>query len=186
MSEEKPTRQAISPISGVAPPVATRFKKGQSGNAGGSSTAGAITRNYMNRMARRNLRESKLRAIIADKSKPDLMRSAAEKILHSRTHTNLAAFDPWIKGEMTLSQLEAEGVDISVVKSASITKEGRRIELYDKAGENFDRIVEHTDGRPSQTKDINVNVFLRTPDARADAGNEASARLRSLFGSATN
>ncbi len=54
---------------------------------------------------------------------------------HAYASARLAQFEPWLLGAKTLDELEADGVDTSLVKSATISEtkygETRRIELYD-------------------------------------------------------
>lgn len=45
---------------------------------------------------------------------------------------DITDFEPWIKGEKTLEQLRAKGVDTRAVKSATDSPRGRRIELHDR------------------------------------------------------
>ena len=44
----------------------------------------------------------------------------------------MADFEAWIKGEKTLKQLRAEGVDTRAVKTAVESSTGRRIELHNR------------------------------------------------------
>lgn len=45
---------------------------------------------------------------------------------------DITDFEAWIKGEKTLEQLRAEGVDTRAVKTATDSPKGRRIELHDR------------------------------------------------------
>lgn len=177
MSEKKPTRQAVSPRSGIAPPERYQFKKGQSGNAGGSPTVGAIVKNYFNRLARHKISTARLRSLIANEKKPHLLRAAAEQLLHTRGATTLADFDPWMRGEKTLKELYDAGVDVSLVKTASISDKGaRRIELHDRSGQNMDRLMDQTSSRPKQ--EIHVTHEPRTESEREAARDSCLARIR--------
>ena len=54
------------------------------------------------------------------------------------------------------------------------------------SGSDFDRIIQHTDGRPRQTTEVAANVLLRTTADRAAAAAEASERLRAIFNTVRN
>lgn len=82
MSDEEPQKpavQAISPISGTAPPVATRWRKGESGNPAGRPCAGSSWLEAVNRMA--EWPEADVRAVAKDKSCPMVERAAARDVL---------------------------------------------------------------------------------------------------------
>jgi len=55
--------------------------------------------------------------------------------LVAHADARLLPFEPWLRGEKTLAELEEDGVDTSVIKSATINQtangENRRLELYD-------------------------------------------------------
>jgi hypothetical protein len=155
----------------------TPYPKGKSGFAGKHNTAGAIIKNYFNGLARRKVSSVRLRTIIADEGKPHLLRSAAEQLLHSRSATTLADFDPWIKGDKSLTELRDAGIDVSLVKSASVSKDGiRRIELHDRAGQNMDRMMDQTTSRPKT--EVSVTYEPRTESERETARDSILARIR--------
>ncbi len=58
-----------------------------------------------------------------------------ESILRRHSACNLADFEPWLRGEKTLAELQEAGVDTGLVKSCTITPnqfgESRRLELVD-------------------------------------------------------
>ena len=67
---------------GVVPPEHTRWKPGQSGNPGGSRTAGAWIKEWYNAMA--SWDEKKLRAVLKDTSAPVAKVTAAQEWLRAR------------------------------------------------------------------------------------------------------
>lgn len=192
----KPSRKPAQPAKprkpgagkgGNVPPVEHRFKNGPDPRRGNAPTTGAIVKNYINGFGRRHVRNKTLRSIVKDAGKPELMRLAAQTLLLARRATTLADFEPWIKGAKTLKQLASAGVDISVVKSATIGKDGqRKLELFDDAGENFDRIIEHTDGKPKQTTEVKFDGVLRTPVDRELEAAETEPRLRKILNPVSN
>ena len=82
----QPVRVAVggdgkSPLTGTAPPAEHQFKKGFDPRRGSGDTAGAITKNYLNGMARHDLRTSEITAIARDKAAPHMKRVAAKRLL---------------------------------------------------------------------------------------------------------
>ena len=76
---------------------------------------------------------------------------------------DLADLQPVLRGEKTLEQLRAEGVNTEVIKKfkvrSRVIKVGdgqteqqieRELELHDLSGSDFDRIVNTTDGFPTK------------------------------------
>jgi len=57
----------------------------------------------------------------------------------------------------------------------------REIELYDRGGADFDRILDRTEGKPKQSVDMNANVLLGTPEDRAACAAEALERLKAIL-----
>src|SRR4051812_5987958 len=122
----KPAELAIgaSPISGVAPPAAHRFKPGRSGNpAGRPPRAGATIREWINTFGQKDLTELQLRKIARDAKAPWTKRTAAERILRTLEAPDMADFEPYLHGVGTLGQLRGTGINTEVVKKV---KEKRR------------------------------------------------------------
>jgi hypothetical protein len=104
------------------PPAEHRFKEGPDDRrCKGGDTARAILQNCINGLYRKNLRTISLTRIATDPEKPEWMRQAAQIILHSRRGTTLADFEDWIEGKKTLKQLAKSGVDVAMVKAATVT-----------------------------------------------------------------
>jgi len=157
------------------------FKPGQSGNPAGRKTAGATIREHMNAMAEADLTETQLRTIARGKNEPWPRRAAAERILRTLEAGDLADFQTVIAGEKTLAELRDEGVNTELVKKVKPVEHGVEIELFDRAGGDVDRIMDRTEGKPKQTREIKHDVVLRTPDDRAAEATSAGDRLRQLL-----
>ena len=107
---------------------------------GCNATRAAIAAGYSEHAARsiayENLRKPHIRrainAMLEDAGyAPEFVKQRLDVIARSR----LTLFEPWLSGAKTFEELEAEGVDVSLVKSAAITQnkygENRKIELHD-------------------------------------------------------
>jgi hypothetical protein len=161
------------------------WPKGVSGNPGGSRKAGAYVEEFVNALAHaaveHGLTEDDLRAIARDKEQPWPKRAAAERIIRSIEAGDLADFDEWLSGQVSeLSTLRRRGINTEVVKKAKVKiLEGgvveRELELHDRAGTDFDRIMDRTQGKPTQkiehAGDVGLTVkrvILELPDEPND------------------
>lgn len=166
----KPRHDRIPAVQGKVgygnPPMHSRFQKGESGNPAGRKTAGAYVREWLNVLAEKELSESELRAIARDKAAPWTKRTAAERILRTLEAGDLADMEPVLDGVETLTDLRNRGINTEVVKKMKVktrtTDDGarevdREIELHDRAGEDFDRILDRTLGKPAQAIDVTSN-----------------------------
>jgi hypothetical protein len=129
------------------------FQPGQSGNPGGRKTAGATIREWFNSLAEQQLDEDALRAVARDKRAPWPKRAAAERILRTLEAGDLADFEPYLRGEMTLEQLREAGRNTELLKRAKTGAKGQReVELHDRAGADIDRIIGHTEPTPGEVE----------------------------------
>jgi hypothetical protein len=65
------------------------------------------------------------------------------------------------------------------------TAANRILKAFDE-GADFDRIVEHTAGRPKQDHDVRAEIILRTPADRGVEAATASERLRAILNPSGN
>jgi hypothetical protein len=147
---------------------------GEVRNPTGIRTAGATLREQCNYLATQDLTEQDLRRIARDQSLPWTRRAAANRILRTLEAPDLADFAGLLRGENSLEDLRAMGVNTEAVKrfkqrtrkqmvghgeEAEVEEViDREIELYDRSGEDFDRVTNHTDGTPKGTVDQTIHV----------------------------
>jgi hypothetical protein len=188
---QPPTFTGLSSRSGTEPPREHRWKPGQSGNPRGRASAGATLREWINVLAAQSCTEAQLRRIARNGKLPWPKRAAAERILRTLEAGDLADMDPFLRGDQTLDQLREGGVNTDVVKrcrtKVRVTVGGekvveREIELHDRGGEAFDRIVNHTDGRPTERIVQHFDGTLRTPAQGAAEAADLLARIRDRLG----
>lgn len=137
------------------------WKPGQSGNPAGRKTAGAYITEHLNSLAHADLSEADLRLIARDQKQPWTRRAAAERILRSLEAGDLADFEDYLEGTKKLPDLRKGGLNTEVVKRArvKVLKDGsveREIELHDRAGGDFDRILDRTEGKAIARVEANV------------------------------
>jgi hypothetical protein len=147
------------------PSTVHRFKPGQSGNPAGRPALGASIREWMNIMGAQGLTEAALRAVSRDVKAPMPKRAAAIRLLRTLEVPDVADFEDLLTGDATLKSARKKGVRTDLIKKIKtrtrtvgmdadenpIIEVERELELYDRSGEDFDRVVEQTDGRPRQT-----------------------------------
>jgi hypothetical protein len=153
------------------PPRYSRFKPGQSGNPSGRpKSAGLRMVEWLNQFASGNFTERQLRAIVTDWQSPWAKRSAALRALRTLEISDLADFQELIDGSLDLAGLKAKGVDTSSIKRfkrrtrTAPREDGTletivetEIELHDRSGAEFDRLMDRTLGRPKQGVDVTSN-----------------------------
>lgn len=131
-------------------------KPGEVRNPKGRKTAGATIREWINSLAEQGLSEAKLRKVARDRKLPWPKRAAAERILRTLEVGDLADMEAVLHGDQTLQDLRGSGVNTEVIKKIKVKvrtdSEGnqeveRELELYDRAGVDFDRVIETTDGK---------------------------------------
>lgn len=115
--------------------------------------------------------EAEVRLMARNKKSPLYKRIACERILRSIEAGDLADFAGLLKGENNLEDLRGMGINTEVIKklkqktrrvptgNGDETEEliEREIELHDRAGSDFDRIIDRTLGKPAQSVDVTSN-----------------------------
>lgn len=164
-----------------------QWKPGESGNPKGRTSAGASLKEHVNSLFEADLTEDELRKIAKDRKAGVQRRSAANRLLNLMERGDLADVEAFLDGSKTLDQLRTDGVYTDTIKKAKVSKktfkteggddvevESREIEFHDRSGEEFDRISDRTDGRPTQSVDLNNTgmpqvVQVITPLTRGDS-----------------
>lgn len=116
--------------------------------------------------------QDELHRIAADKRAAIPKRLAAKRLLMAMETGDLADFAGLLRGENRLEDLRAMGIDTGVIKrikqkTRKLPKGEelveREIELHDRSGTDFDRVINHTDGSPTQTINHSGAVGLPIP-----------------------
>lgn len=140
------------------------IKPGEARNPKGRKSAGANIKEQINSLANRGLTAAELKRIARNPKNAWTRRAAAERILRTLEAPDLADFQDAVDGVSDLRSLRKDGLNTEVVKrmrcktrtipgrngDEPTVEVEREIELHDRAGDDFDRIVEQTDGKPSQ------------------------------------
>jgi hypothetical protein len=146
------------------------WKPGESGNPKGRTSVGASVREHMNAMAEAQLTFEELKLIATDTRAPITRQAAAQRLMRMAEHPDVAEFQQYLNGALDLEQLQKAGINTSLIKKAKVREhEGesgrtieREIELYDRSGEEFDRVFDRTEGRPKQAVDVTGSLGMPT------------------------
>ncbi len=124
--------------------------------ARGRTTIGKTIEEWCNQLGHQELDQEELRAIVrATKGVPVPKQAAALRLLRMAEAPDLADFEPYLDGSMTLADVRASGTPTEAVKKAKVktrtdangnTEVEREIELYDRSGPDFDRVMDRTAG----------------------------------------
>lgn len=147
--------------SGLPPPIATRWKKGESPRMNG----GTRIIEAMNSLISRGVTEDQLRRMAKSKGRGPAWRAAAVQVLRMMEQGDLADFQAVLDGTKTLEQLRDEdGVDTTIVKKikpVSPTEHGgggNEIELHDRTQKALELVIGHTHGKPAERQEITVKM----------------------------
>lgn len=181
---------------GVIPPKKHRWQKGKSGNpAGRPKNIGTTLKEYLNLLGDQVESEADLRRIARDPSEHWPKRAAAERALRMLEAGDIADFDAFLRGHEELEDLQKRGVNTEVIKKLRQTSRKvptgkkdeveeiiqREIELHDRAGADFDRVCDRTDGRPRQVIEAHIDDSIRTIPEAEDQAAALLDRIRRRF-----
>lgn len=155
-------------VGNCRPPLETQFKPGQSGNPAGRPPAlGSSVIEWANQLGHQGLSEDALRVIARDKAEPFPKRAAALRCLRLIEAADLSDFSAVLRGDQSLEELRAAGTNTEVVKKIKQRTRKinvgdgkfedeieREIELYDRSGSDFDRLLDRTIGKPTQAVEL--------------------------------
>ncbi|MDB5295093.1 MAG: hypothetical protein JWO31_1076 [Phycisphaerales bacterium] len=137
------------------------FKPGpDSRRAPGRPSGGLSVLEWSNALA--DATEAELAAAAGDADAPWSKRTAAARMLRTLEAGDLADFGPVLDGTMTLADLRKSGVNTAVVKKCKTrthtgdgggTEVEREVELHDRAGDEYDRVLDRMYGRARQSVD---------------------------------
>ncbi len=173
------------------------YEPGESGNPDGRKTAGAYIKECINAFYAQDLSLDDIRKIARDPKAGCRSRTAAERVLRAMEAGDLADFAGLLRGENNLEDLRAMGVNTEVIKKCKqktrkiVGQDGaveelveREVELHDRAGEDFDRVCDRTEGKPKQSVTHDGDIGLRTQADGVAAMDQVIARFRETLGSA--
>lgn len=167
---DTPSEYAMTPgRGGVIPPIATRWKPGEAVvGAGRPPNAGRSLKEHINLLAHKQLSYEDLVKIGRSKTRPALEVIAANRLLSAMERPDMSDYEPLLDGQMSIRELKASGVDTVGLKKVKqktrsvpdgdgghIHEVEREIELHDRSREESMFVTEQTDGKPSQSVDVN-------------------------------
>jgi hypothetical protein len=149
-------------------PATHLFKKGVGPGAEKiPRSAGYWIRFYTNNLIHKGYDEPTLRRIAKDEYEKPAKRAAAIRIVRMLEQGDMADFEPFINGLQSLAELKAGGINTEVVKKAKVGEKGVEVELHDRSGAEFDRLINQTDGTPTQRMDMSIQAeVIQKPDER--------------------
>jgi hypothetical protein len=165
-------------------------KPGERLNPHGRKTAGATIREWINALAEADLTAAELLKVARDPSVGWTKRAAAERILRTLEAGDISDFTDLLNGKVDLKALRKKGVNTEVLKQFKQKTRrvpvgngkseeiiDREIEMHDRAGPEFDRIVEHTDGTAIRRQNIVNHTHITVDSAQAQIDAILARRL---------
>lgn len=166
-----PASLVPSPRSGVVPPVAHRFKKG---NPGGRRPIGSSVRDWMNIL--QGASRATLEKIAKRPGRGSAKVIAAVRVLRAMEHPDVADYDAITEEGLTAAQARAKGINTAPIKRVkvkrrTIEREGqepiveieREIELRDTALQESEFVTNQTGGTPTKTINVQGGADLAPP-----------------------
>lgn len=158
-----------------------KWKPGQSGNPRGRPSAGLVIKEYINSLSDKDLTREQIFAISKDPKEPWSKRMAAIRMVRAIEDPDIADYEEYLGGQINLQELRARGVDTRPIKKIDetvrripqgkdnepIVEIERKLELHDRSGDDFDRILDQTAGKPTQQvqidekREIQITVNVR-------------------------
>lgn len=160
------------------------WQPGQSGNPKGRpKNLGATVLEHLNGLGAAGLTKQQLEAIRDDETEGFVKRAAAVRAIRLIEAPDIADYSDLITGRKTLKQLRRTGVSTAAIKKLKPVPDkdggllGYEVELRDTSGQEFDRLLDRTDGKPVQriVEDVKlpVRVEFTTPLTRLREKREA-------------
>ncbi len=121
-------------------------------------SAGGLVLDWVDRLAVTRTRAPELRRIAADDRASWAKRAAANWMLDGMQTADPADFEPYLRGELSLTELRKAGINTRLVKRVRVrtrpsTKNhveeiDRQIDFVDRTGPMLDRLLDRTYGKP--------------------------------------
>jgi hypothetical protein len=144
--------------------AATQFPPGQSGNPNGRPpSAGESVLEWVNKLRAQGICSEELRKMAANDKLPWEQQTAAARMARTTERADHADFEDLFEGRVSIAELRKRGVNTGLIKrfrrktkSYSVKDEPVEettveLELHDRSGVDFDRILDRTNGRARQT-----------------------------------
>lgn len=165
---------------GVVPPVATRFVPGDPRIQPKKRDASWSYKDWLNQL--QDSTPDELMTIIRGTKNSALKIAAARDILARACPGDLADFEDYCDGRITLQEARDKGIPTDWLKKVKVkthtdkdgnTETTREIELKDDAHKSLDRVLDRTGGKPAQeikhehTGGMGLGIVIKIEDGSA-------------------
>lgn len=148
-------------LPGRNPGCGKPFQPGQTGNPKGRPSAGVTILEWVNYLSSLEPSRKELLAIISDDDESAPKQIAAIRLLEASERRDMADYAPVAEGSATLDDLRKRGVDTTALRKYAVHPgefgTARSLELRDRAGEAFDRLLDRTLGKAIQRIDATIS-----------------------------